>query len=341
MGVNVLDSELSKTFLDSLKYGVSGTFKIVFFYVVATMFYVYAEGWDISACIYFLTATITTVGYGDLHPTHEISRLVTCAVIVLGIVVVFGTINGFASDMIGATQGMLLEKQLKSHPIDEDNVNQAQYEKEILKRTHKTKFIFSIVILSTPIVLGTFFFRYNEGWTFVEAFYYCVVTSTTVGYGDLTIVYPSSRIASCLYMIVSVIVVAAAITTFATMQMEIEDGEKRIQALSKKVDFDLLRKLGKNGIRRYEFLVEMLLQNEVLDLDRDVDPWLRRFEELDHDKSGKINAADIAVLEQQNLNQITETQTLLASNQMTAANKETPEANERTLLFPEKDKDLA
>jgi len=299
----------------------------------------YTEGWEISACVYFLTATITTVGYGEFHPTHEISRFVTCFVIVLGIVVVFGTINGFASDIIAATQSMILEKHLQNKPINEDNINQAQYEKEMLERTHKTKLSFAILILFLPLLFGTFFFHFNEGWTYVQAFYFCVVTSTTVGYGDLTIVYPSSRMAACLYMIVSVIVVAASITTFATMQMEIEAGEKRIQALSKKVDFDLLRKLGKNGIKKYEFLVEMLLQNEVIDLDRDVDPWLRRFEELDVDKSGKITVADIVLIEQQNLEAVAEAQKLLSGNQ-TTTNKEIPEANETTLLCPEKEKDL-
>jgi len=276
-----VDSEWFQKTADVLKYVLLGTFKIIIFYAITTIFYMYTEGWEISACVYFLTATITTVGYGEFHPTHEISRFVTCFVIVLGIVVVFGTINGFASDIIAATQSMILEKHLQNKPINEDNINQAQYEKEMLERTHKTKLSFAILILFLPLLFGTFFFHFNEGWTYVQAFYFCVVTSTTVGYGDLTIVYPSSRMAACLYMIVSVIVVAASITTFATMQMEIEAGEKRIQALSKKVDFDLLRKLGKNGIKKYEFLVEMLLQNEVIDLDRDVDPWLRRFEELD------------------------------------------------------------
>jgi hypothetical protein len=36
------------------------------------------------------------------------------------------------------------------------------------------------------IALGTLFYRFVEGWRWIDAFYFAVVTLTTVGYGDLT-----------------------------------------------------------------------------------------------------------------------------------------------------------
>lgn len=34
------------------------------------------------------------------------------------------------------------------------------------------------------LLLGTFVFKQSEGWTFVEGFYFCIVTLTTIGFGD-------------------------------------------------------------------------------------------------------------------------------------------------------------
>lgn len=34
------------------------------------------------------------------------------------------------------------------------------------------------------LILGTFTFKNSEGWTFVEGFYFCMVTLTTIGFGD-------------------------------------------------------------------------------------------------------------------------------------------------------------
>ena len=46
---------------------------LVFF---GAAYFSYAEGWDIIDSFYFTTTTITTIGYGDLVPTHDGSKIV-------------------------------------------------------------------------------------------------------------------------------------------------------------------------------------------------------------------------------------------------------------------------
>ena len=44
-------------------------------------------------------------------------------------------------------------------------------------------------------VIGAFIFRSLEHWSFINSFYFVVMTATTVGYGDLTPVGPIRAIA--------------------------------------------------------------------------------------------------------------------------------------------------
>ena len=42
-----------------------------------TLFYSNVEGWKLLDSAYFCVMTLTTIGYGDLHPTTDLSKLFT------------------------------------------------------------------------------------------------------------------------------------------------------------------------------------------------------------------------------------------------------------------------
>ncbi|MCR4368789.1 MAG: potassium channel family protein [archaeon] len=44
---------------------------------VGTIFYHYAEGWGWIDSFYFTGVTLLTIGYGDLHPTTDASKIFT------------------------------------------------------------------------------------------------------------------------------------------------------------------------------------------------------------------------------------------------------------------------
>ncbi len=57
-------------------------FKFLFFFILvliigATIFYTSMEGWSVVDSIYFSTMTMSTIGYGDLVPTTNISKIFT------------------------------------------------------------------------------------------------------------------------------------------------------------------------------------------------------------------------------------------------------------------------
>lgn len=51
--------------------------------LTAALFYRSIEGWSLINALYFTISTASTVGYGDLTPSHEISKIFTIIFIIL------------------------------------------------------------------------------------------------------------------------------------------------------------------------------------------------------------------------------------------------------------------
>lgn len=58
-----------------------------------TIFYWIVEGWSLIDSLYFTVVMLTTVGFGDLHPTTEFSRLFTVGFILIGVGFILGFLN--------------------------------------------------------------------------------------------------------------------------------------------------------------------------------------------------------------------------------------------------------
>jgi voltage-gated potassium channel len=48
---------------------------------------------------------------------------------------------------------------------------------------------------------GVLVYHWLEGWSFLDALYFCVVSLATVGYGDLTPTTPLARVFTIIYLI--------------------------------------------------------------------------------------------------------------------------------------------
>ncbi len=63
---------------------------------IGTVAYMLLEHWTVVDSFYFSVVTLATVGYGDLHPTTELSRLFTVGYIVTGLGIVAAFITELA-----------------------------------------------------------------------------------------------------------------------------------------------------------------------------------------------------------------------------------------------------
>lgn len=67
---------------------------------------------------------------------------------------------------------------------------------------------FALFCIFNHVVGGAITLHFLEGWSLYDAFYFCIVTTTTVGYGDIT----PSRVSSKLYVVYYVVVSIGLIT---------------------------------------------------------------------------------------------------------------------------------
>ncbi|MCC5947825.1 MAG: two pore domain potassium channel family protein [Nitriliruptoraceae bacterium] len=78
-----------------------------------------------------------------------------------------------------------------------------------------------VVVLGVlTLVTGTVFYRWAEGWGFVDALYFSVVTLTTIGFGDLTPSSSGAKLFTIVYSLVGIGIIAMFITSLAVVTRE-------------------------------------------------------------------------------------------------------------------------
>lgn len=158
----------------------------------------------------------------------------------------------------------------------------------------------SISLVFLPIVIGTIFAYHNENWTFVDSLYWTCVTVTSVGYGDLLLKKESSRIFAIFFILFGFACLGAAIGRIARLKIELRCYHKKKRLLNRSLSVNLLMDMDQdgNGVDKCEFVCAMLLQMDKVTND-DLRPLLKRFDELDVDKSGFLTRVDIEIMRKQ------------------------------------------
>jgi voltage-gated potassium channel len=65
------------------------------------------------------------------------------------------------------------------------------------------------------VLSGTLFYWRFEDWSLLEAFYFCIVTLTTVGFGDLSPTTDATKIFTIVYILTGFGVLVALLTSVA------------------------------------------------------------------------------------------------------------------------------
>ncbi|KAI9551808.1 hypothetical protein GHT06_022144 [Daphnia sinensis] len=128
--------------------------------------------WKFAGAFYYATTVLTTIGYGHSTPHTIGGKLFTMAYALVGIplgLVMFQSIgerlNNFSSFVIRN-----VKRVLKYDSIEASETN-----------------LILVVTAITTITIsgGAAAFSKYEGWTYFDSIYYCFVTLTTIGFGDM------------------------------------------------------------------------------------------------------------------------------------------------------------
>ena len=92
-------------------------------------------------------------------------------------------------------------------------------------------FIATISTLFFLLVVGTAFYSSHEGWSYIDSFYFSVVTLATVGYGDLHPTTPTSKLFTVAYIFIGV---GLGLYIFSALARSfIEGRDKRVKRIEK------------------------------------------------------------------------------------------------------------
>ena len=83
---------------------------------IGTFAYHRLEHWTWIQSLYFTVATLTTVGYGDLHPTTDASRLFTVCFILAGVGIAIAALGILAGAYFDRRTARIMEQQDTAPP---------------------------------------------------------------------------------------------------------------------------------------------------------------------------------------------------------------------------------
>ncbi len=87
----------------------------------------------------------------------------------------------------------------------------------------KVEIAAAISSLVSLVAIGTVVYKYLEDWTWVQSFYFSVVTLCTVGYGDFHPTTDGSRLFTAFYILLGVAIAVSALAVMGTSYLARRD----------------------------------------------------------------------------------------------------------------------
>jgi len=280
-----LKKEREDDALAKAAYTIIDFIKVVGYYVVGCVVLYYSEEeMGVRESIYFLTVTLTTIGYGDVVPKSELARIFMMFWIVVGLGGVFPVIIKAADHVMRRMETVAMKFVDKDPDDDYDPL--------------WVKGVLALVMIFIPLAIGNIYFllidQCDPPWTETDAVWMTFVTMTTVGYGDLALCNKEQdMIFLTCFAIFSVVLVAGAIGTLGNLYNE-NDRQTREAKLLASFDIDMIKALDTDGdgVDKNEYVLGMLSALGHLDGDA-VARYEKQFLTYDVDKSGRLTQADL------------------------------------------------
>ncbi|EDL37281.1 potassium channel subfamily K member 3 [Mus musculus] len=186
--------------------------------------------WRFAGSFYFAITVITTIGYGHAAPSTDGGKVFCMFYALLGIpltLVMFQSLG----ERINTFVRYLLHRAKRGLGMRHAEVSMANM------------VLIGFVSCISTLCIGAAAFSYYERWTFFQAYYYCFITLTTIGFGDYVALQKDQALQtqpqyvafSFVYILTGLTVIGAflnlVVLRFMTMNAEDEKRDAEHRAL--------------------------------------------------------------------------------------------------------------
>ncbi|XP_007563465.1 potassium channel subfamily K member 15-like [Poecilia formosa] len=188
--------------------------------------------WKFSGSFYFAITVITTIGYGHVVPCTDAGKTFCMFYAVLGIpltLIMFQSLG----ERINTLVRYLLRRAKRGLGLRETEVSMGNM------------VLVGLLSCVGTLCVGAAAFSHFEDWTFFNAYYYCFVTLTTIGFGDFVALKKTDAlqrrppyVAFCfVYTLVGLTVTGAflnlVVLRFLTVSSDVRTAEREDEQLLK------------------------------------------------------------------------------------------------------------
>ncbi|XP_037941949.1 TWiK family of potassium channels protein 9-like [Teleopsis dalmanni] len=189
------------------------------------------ERWSILQAVFFSSTVLTTIGYGNIVPVTTGGRVFCIGFALIGIPFTLTVIADWGR--LFATAVSVFGKYMPKKPKFTNFIG-------------KTWFyaILAVCFLGVYLAFGAgLLLLWEDDWSFFDGFYFCFITMTTIGFGDLVPKKPNYMLLCTLYILIGL---ALTSTIIELVRRQYATSWAKLQELSGPMA-ETLRRLGETA----------------------------------------------------------------------------------------------